>query len=115
MYLTSLLLSLLIGSTTAHPGHTSFPSHQHHLTNSTNPTNTTTLPFSKKHKRSQTDGCTDTILPLLCTSPSALPTPPPYTISFSSSSSLVEIGFTIPSDAIGPCTLSVSLPHSAVG
>ncbi len=60
-------------------------------------------PLSSPAKRT----CAGVQYPELRTSPTQSI---PFPISISSSASPVEIGFTIPDDAVGPCSLMLSLP-----
>lgn len=38
--------------------------------------------------------------------------PIPYTLAITSQTQQIEVGFTIPDDAVGPCSLMVSLPEN---
>ncbi|KAK4162975.1 hypothetical protein QBC43DRAFT_290230 [Cladorrhinum sp. PSN259] len=60
---------------------------------------------------SKRTSCPAPISPNLITSPSE---PPPYAVSISSSSSPIEMGFSVPSDAVGPCSVMIDLTNVQV-
>ncbi|KAK0634321.1 hypothetical protein B0T17DRAFT_566781 [Bombardia bombarda] len=100
MHLPTILTTLTTLALTTSVAPTTTPSQFHPTTNNIN--NNNNIPKTKRT-------CAGTQYPVLRANPSqALP----YTLAIASGQS-TEVGFTIPEDAVGPCSLVVSLPTGA--